>query len=149
RLVEQPPRRADERTSLDVLAVAGLLADQHDARLRGASAEHALGRVLPKPAAAAAVDGGAHGWERHPLRKEIGCAALHSSQITVSKAVKLHSGRRAPAPMEGPTMGKPAQPDRSGVTPLRALLDVTRLVGAEMDLHAVLEAVADTISETL
>jgi diguanylate cyclase (GGDEF)-like protein len=39
--------------------------------------------------------------------------------------------------------------DRSGVESLRALLDVTRLVGSEGDVHAVLEAVAETISDTL
>jgi diguanylate cyclase (GGDEF)-like protein len=47
-------------------------------------------------------------------------------------------------------MGKQSAPyDRSGVAPLRALLEVTRLVGSEGDVHAVLEAVAATISETL
>jgi diguanylate cyclase (GGDEF)-like protein len=37
----------------------------------------------------------------------------------------------------------------SVVTPLRALLEVTRLVGSETDVEAVLEAVAATISDTL
>jgi len=47
-------------------------------------------------------------------------------------------------------MGKQSAPhDRSAVAPLRALLEVTRLVGSEVDVHAVLEAVAETISETL
>jgi diguanylate cyclase (GGDEF)-like protein len=47
-------------------------------------------------------------------------------------------------------MGKQsASHDRSGVAPLRALLEVTRLVGSEVDVHALLEAVAETISETL
>src|SRR3954465_8465870 len=49
-----------------------------------------------------------------------------------------------------PNMGKQSAPhDRSAVAPLRALLEVTRLVGSEVDVHAVLEAVARTISETL
>src|SRR4051794_17159385 len=49
-----------------------------------------------------------------------------------------------------PNMGKQSAPhDRSAVAPLRALLEVTRLVGSEVDVHAVLEAVAETISETL
>ena len=47
-------------------------------------------------------------------------------------------------------MGKQSASDaRSGVAPLRALLDVTRLVGSEVDVRAVLGAVAETISETL
>src|SRR3954465_15637446 len=49
-----------------------------------------------------------------------------------------------------PNMGKQSAPhDRSAVAPLRALLEVTRLVGSEVDVHAVLEAVAESISETL
>src|SRR3954468_20088638 len=55
--------------------------------------------------------------------------------------------RRAPMRYD---MGKQSAPhDRSGVAPLRALLEVTRLVGSEVDVRAVLEAVAETISETL
>jgi diguanylate cyclase (GGDEF)-like protein len=47
-------------------------------------------------------------------------------------------------------MGKEFVPhDRSGVAPLRALLEVTRLLGSEVNVRAVLEAVAETISETL
>ena len=47
-------------------------------------------------------------------------------------------------------MRKQSSPtDRSGVAPLRALLDVTRLVGSEVDVLTVLDAVAETISETL
>ena len=42
-----------------VLAVAGRLSDEHDARLRGALAEHRLRRVAKQPAAAAAGRGGA------------------------------------------------------------------------------------------
>src|SRR6266478_830073 len=47
-------------------------------------------------------------------------------------------------------MGSPmSREEHSVVTPLRALLEVTRLVGSETDVEAVLEAVAATISDTL
>ena len=52
RAVEQASRRPDERQSLLVLLVAGLLADQHHARVRVAGAEHRLGGVGPQRAVA-------------------------------------------------------------------------------------------------
>jgi uncharacterized protein YecE (DUF72 family) len=42
RAVEQPPRRADERSPCEVLAVARLLADEHDVGVPVALAEHRL-----------------------------------------------------------------------------------------------------------
>ena len=42
RLVEQAPRGADERMALFVLLVAGLLADEHDARVTRPLAEDGL-----------------------------------------------------------------------------------------------------------
>ena len=45
RLVEQAARGADERVALFVLLVAGLLADEHDARVTRALAEDGLRRV--------------------------------------------------------------------------------------------------------
>ena len=53
RLVELAPRRAHERVALPVLAVAGLLADEHDPRLPRALAEHRLRRRRMEVAAAA------------------------------------------------------------------------------------------------
>jgi hypothetical protein len=50
RPVEQAPGRADEGQALLVLLVARLLADQHDARMRRAGAEHRLRRVRPERA---------------------------------------------------------------------------------------------------
>ena len=47
RAVEQPARRTDEGQALLVLLVARLLADQHDARVRVAGAEHRLRGVGP------------------------------------------------------------------------------------------------------
>jgi diguanylate cyclase (GGDEF)-like protein len=51
--------------------------------------------------------------------------------------------------MEWQVRNESASHDRSGVAQLRALLEVTRLVGSEVDVHAVLDAVAETISGTL
>jgi len=45
--VEHMPRRTDERLAGEVFLVAGLLANQHDARVRRAFAKHSLGRIFP------------------------------------------------------------------------------------------------------
>src|SRR4051812_18214946 len=74
---------------------------------------------------------------------------LHGGVVTATLTTKRCSGEARATPMRS-GMGKEfAAHDRSGVAPLRALLDVTRLVGSEMDVAHVLEAVAETISETL
>src|SRR5678815_4176514 len=44
-LVEHPARRSDERMSLTVFDVAGLLADQNDTRMFRPFAENRLGRI--------------------------------------------------------------------------------------------------------
>ena len=54
RVVEDSPRRADERLAGPVLLVARLLADQHHLRSRRALAEHGLGPNFPEVAAATA-----------------------------------------------------------------------------------------------
>src|SRR4029078_577446 len=59
RLVEEPPGRPDERQALDILAIAGLLADQHDRSVIGARAEHGLRRWLPERTGSAAPRGAA------------------------------------------------------------------------------------------
>ena len=56
-LVEHFARGADERMSLDVLAVAGLLADQHQAGACGALAHDRLGGAFPQVAGAAVLHG--------------------------------------------------------------------------------------------
>jgi hypothetical protein len=56
RLVEEPSGRADERLPPAVLLVSGLLADEHQVGRAPALADHRLGRVLPEPAAAAALN---------------------------------------------------------------------------------------------
>ena len=45
--VEHMPRRTDERLAGEVFLVAGLLANQHDARVRRPFAKHSLGRIFP------------------------------------------------------------------------------------------------------
>src|SRR5581483_5090689 len=54
RLVQQAPGRADERAPRAILLVARLLADEDDARVVGALAEHRLRPRLPERAAPAA-----------------------------------------------------------------------------------------------
>ena len=49
-VVQYPPGRADERLALDVLPIAGLLADQHHPGPGSAIAKHRLGRVFPEVA---------------------------------------------------------------------------------------------------
>ena len=61
RAVEQLAGRADEGAAGEVLLVARLLADEHDASVGRAFAEHGLGRGLPEVAAAAVVDRGGGG----------------------------------------------------------------------------------------
>ena len=47
RAAQQLTSRTHERLALEVFLIAGLLADQHQARLRWSLAEHRLGRALP------------------------------------------------------------------------------------------------------
>ena len=54
--VEQPPRRTDERMTLDVLPIARLLADEHHLGLADALAHDGLRRALPQLAGAAILD---------------------------------------------------------------------------------------------
>ncbi|MNT27528.1 hypothetical protein D3C72_1631650 [compost metagenome] len=58
-LVQQVARRPDEGRALQVFLRAGLLAHQHDARMRGALAGHALGGIAPQRATPAFVQFGA------------------------------------------------------------------------------------------
>src|SRR5437660_3085713 len=53
RAVEHRTGRTDEWLAGQILLVARLLADEHDGRVRGAFAEHGLGRVLVERTAAA------------------------------------------------------------------------------------------------
>jgi hypothetical protein len=53
RLAQQLTGRTDERLAREVFLIAGLLADQHHARIRRTLAEHGLGAALPQVAPAA------------------------------------------------------------------------------------------------
>src|SRR4051812_4512753 len=55
--VEQLAGRADERTALEILLVAGLLPDEDDVRVRGPLAEHGLRAGLPERASLATRGG--------------------------------------------------------------------------------------------
>src|ERR1700728_5307644 len=59
RLAEQPvhqmPSRADERPPLKVFVVAGLLAEEHDARAGGSFAEYGLRCMAPQAAVLAFI----------------------------------------------------------------------------------------------
>src|SRR5205085_3549452 len=70
RLVEKLPGRPDERLALQVLLVAGLLADEDDVRLRGALAEDGLCPGLVERAGGAARRGFAELRQARPLRDE-------------------------------------------------------------------------------
>ena len=84
RLVEQPSCRADERPALAILAVARLLADEHQLRVFRPFAEHGLRPDLPERAGSAV--GGCF-----PKRAGV-CPALPSSTTP---------GRRAAFPRKG------------------------------------------------
>ena len=64
RAVEQGAGRADEGTSAQILLVARLLADQHQARIRRALAGHRLSRLRADRAGAAAFLAFAQGGQR-------------------------------------------------------------------------------------
>jgi len=68
---------ADEGMAGDVLAVSGLLADQHDRRPPGAFAHHRLGGTLVQIAGPALVDGGAQAGQRWSLRDRSGRVISH------------------------------------------------------------------------
>jgi hypothetical protein len=69
-LVEDPPRRADERTAGEILLVPGLLAHEHDLGRRLSFAEHGLRPGLPEVARLAIGRIGAELIERPCLRLE-------------------------------------------------------------------------------
>src|SRR5438874_4132414 len=70
RLVEELPGRPDERLALQVLLVAGLLADEDDVSLRGALAEDGLRPGLVERAGGAARRSFAELRQARPLRAE-------------------------------------------------------------------------------
>ena len=71
RLVEDAPRRADERLARAVLLVARLLADEHRGRVHRPLPEHRLGADLPQVAALTAGGGLPQRGQAQLLRKEV------------------------------------------------------------------------------
>src|SRR5438270_12895532 len=67
-LVEDLAGRAHERVTLEVLAVAGLLSDQHQMCAPRALAHHGLGRPFPQVAGAAVVHGLVQAPQAGPIR---------------------------------------------------------------------------------
>ncbi len=70
RVAQQLARGPDERLPGAILAVAGLLADEHQSGASGTFAEHGLRRALEEVAAATAFCGGAQPRERTRRRHE-------------------------------------------------------------------------------
>src|ERR1044071_6829288 len=76
RLVEHSTRRSDERMSLQVFHVAGLLADENDIRAFRAFAENRLGRVFVEIASFASSRRRAQAFKIPPLGKKFRCGGL-------------------------------------------------------------------------
>jgi len=111
-VVEHAARRTDERPACEILRVAGLLADQHHARVLAALAEHRLGRVAIEGTSATRRDTGAHRGERVLRRQELAsprhlrraltlACGRHARLRCIRHAVSPHHGNlRARAPSE-------------------------------------------------
>ena len=96
-LPQQPPRRADERSTFLILDVARLLADQHQRRMPRALAGHGLGRARAEVAAPAAVEVRLAGAGRH--RRDAVGVARASDQVVRATVAPLHQGHaQAPGP---------------------------------------------------
>ena len=80
--VQHGPGGTDEHVPLEVLLVAGHLADQHQACVLGALAHDRLGRALPQVAGATALDGLAQRRVGEPVRdrwgRAVGAQRTHS-----------------------------------------------------------------------
>src|SRR5205085_638667 len=70
RAIQNPPRRSDERTPLQVLIIARLFAYEHYASGTRTFAQNSLGRPREKVAAPAAIDGLTHARNRMHLWNE-------------------------------------------------------------------------------
>jgi len=89
RLVEELPGWADEGPALQVLLVAGLLADEDDLGARLALAEDGLGAGLVEVAGGAAGGGLAQFCEARPLRDERRCGLVEGE---LARHVRLLPG---------------------------------------------------------
>ena len=91
-LVEQPPRWTDKRMPGEILAVTGLLAHQHDQRLRVALAEYGACGALPEVASPATGRRVAQRLEPAVLRNVLAGAKLVSSSVVGRR----HAGTVSP-----------------------------------------------------
>jgi hypothetical protein len=94
RPIEHPTGRADERMAVQVLFIARLLADEHDARLGRSLTEHRLGRVLVERAATTRLHRFPHRRKCEARREELERAdSVRSTAITIQHTtmfVPLH-----------------------------------------------------------
>jgi hypothetical protein len=95
RFVEEAPCRTHERATLEILMVAGLLADEDEPRALPALAEHRLGRVAPERAGPAVSRGFSERCQRETGRQQVGRGAgfLHKVEIPEFPALHSPSGR--------------------------------------------------------
>src|SRR5579859_7530408 len=91
-LVQETARRADKRFALDVLAVTGLLADEHQRGLAGALPEDRLRRVLPEAAPATPFGRAAQAVEI------VVCGTYSSAPIFIGKRAEVSPTRHPKAP---------------------------------------------------
>ena len=90
RLVQEPAGRADERASLEILSVAGLLADEHHRRPARALAEDRLRSRQVQRAGGTALDGLPKGRQRQPVGQEGGggVETLHALPLPGRATIK-------------------------------------------------------------
>src|SRR5581483_2086045 len=156
RLVQQAPGRADERAPRAILLVARLLADEDDARVVGALAEHRLrprlperaapaagGRVAGAPAASGAREGRARPFRAHR------CVSLTRGIRSLPLFAKLGPRmvvRPAPYLRVLPEEGH-AAPEL--VESYRRLADVFHELLAEQSLDALLVLIGDALRDLI
>ena len=109
--VEQLAGRADERAAGEILLVARLLADEHDARVERAFAEHGLGGVLVEMAAGAAFR---LGEQRLPGGERIAARLQRALGRVGGREAGLFGGADS-----GPRHVRPAQRGRPELSPDR------------------------------
>lgn len=107
RLVQQVARRADKGRALQVLLRAGLLAHQHDARVRGPLAGHALGGVALQRATTALVQLSAADGGLLALGHDVGGAAAAGFMLDIrtqrAQRAAAHACRPRPCSRPGST----------------------------------------------
>src|SRR5213594_3318140 len=116
---EHLARRPDERGALEIFLVARLLADEHDARVGRAAAEHGLGRVAVEIAALAT----------RRRRLELGEAGAGGNERRGPGGLRLGRGRcqqRVEAPAQRVVEDLPARGIGRGGGPARQVQELPR-----------------------